>query len=203
MAHQLLSGTGGTKCVQCHGPLIAEWDWRYENLSNVMAHRLLSGTGGTKRVKCHGSLIAYFASWIFDTKSTCLHHLRNVIRGCWSSYTSYDPWQCFVTFSPANHHSENLDSQFEMKSIEQFTTKVPDFKGLIHFESLLSSACWTNLFCLWDKESFEKASPIKRFEAILVIFNPFIDVPAWTLCARQQNLKSFSLQHAEGLASKQ
>jgi len=29
-----------------------------------------------------------------------------------------------------------------MKSIEQFTTKVPDFKGFIHFKSLISSACW-------------------------------------------------------------
>ena len=121
-AHQLLSGTGGVKRVKCHGPLIAEWDWKYkmcqmswltncwvglevQNMSNVMAHWLLSGTGSTKHVRSHGLLIAYIASWIFDTKSTCLHHLRNVIRGCWSSYTSYDPWQCFVTFSPANHHS--------------------------------------------------------------------------------------------------
>ena len=29
-AHQLLSGTGGVKRVKCHGPLIAEWDWKYK-----------------------------------------------------------------------------------------------------------------------------------------------------------------------------
>ena len=194
-AHRLLSGTGGTKHVQCHGPQIAEWDWRYktcpvsrptdcwvglevQNMSNVTAHWLLTLPHGFLT----GKVPAYI-TWGMWLEAAGHHTPVMALVGA-----LFHSVLLIIT-----HKTWTLNTKWNRQNSLQQRSLI--LRGLFTLKF--------NLFCLLDKISFEKASPIKKFEAILVVFNPFTDVPAQTLCARQQNLKSFSLQHAEGLASKQ